>query len=88
MDIEENIAGLGKNHDKETQESGNDIAKKQSDAKPAAENIDMEPHSVDKSELENTDTDDSDIKQDAADYAEQEHQKAADWEHKDLKNKP
>ena len=46
MDIKENNAGLGKNHDEDAKEQ--DIAKKQSDAKPAAENLDMMPNSVNK----------------------------------------
>ncbi|RZK55211.1 MAG: hypothetical protein EOO87_08470 [Pedobacter sp.] len=88
MEIEENIAGLGKNHDKEEQEKDRDIAKKQSEAKPAAENLDMEPNSVDKSELPNDAKNTLDIKQDAENYAEEEHKKAADWEHKDVDDKP
>ena len=44
MDINENIPGLGKNHNQEAKE--NDIAKKQSEAKTAAENLDMMPNSV------------------------------------------
>lgn len=88
MEIEENVAGLGKNHDKETQENDKDIAKKQSEAKPAAENLDMEPNSVDKSELPEEANDNLDIKQDAQNYAEEEHKKAADWEHTDVEKKP
>ena len=88
MEIEENVAGLGKNHDKEAQENDKDIAKKQSEAKPAAENLDMEPNSVDKSELSEEANDNLDIKQDAQNYAEEEHKKAADWEHTDVEKKP
>ena len=75
MDINENIAGLGKNHDREARE--NDIAKKQSEAKPAAENLDMMPNSVNK-DGENEFK--APIHQEAEDYSKEEHQKAEDWE--------
>jgi len=68
MEINENNAGLGKNHDQEAHK--NDIAKKQSEANPAAENLDMMPNSVAKTPLHEK----------AEDYAKQEHQKAEDWE--------
>ncbi|HTN00155.1 MAG TPA: hypothetical protein VL088_15465 [Pedobacter sp.] len=68
MDIEENIAGLGKNHDRAAHE--NDIAKKQSEATPAAENLDMMPNTVSKPP----------IHQEAENYRKEEHQKADDWE--------
>ena len=75
MDINENIAGLGKNHDQEAHE--NDIAKKQSEAKPAAENLDMMPNSVNanghKEFL-------PPIHEEAENYAKEEHKKAKDWE--------
>jgi len=81
MDINENIAGLGKNHDQEAQE--NDIPKKQSQAKPASENLDMMPNSVnangDKEFLQETP-----IHKEAENYAKEEHKKAAEWE----SNKP
>ena len=51
MDINENIAGLGKDHDKSV--SDNDLAKKQSEAKPATENLDMMPNSVSTKDHEN-----------------------------------
>ena len=85
MEIKENNAGLGKNHDEDARE--HDIAKKQSEAKPAAENLDMMPHSKNsegdqeflateerkKPKLKN-------VHEDAADYAKEEHKKAANWE--------
>ena len=75
MDINENIAGLGKNHDREARE--NDIAKKQSEAKPAAENLDMMPNSVNKDGEKEFK---APIHQEAEDYRKEEHQKAEDWE--------
>lgn len=65
MELNENIAGLGKNHNQKARE--HDIAKKQSQAKPAAENLDMVPYSVG-------------IHQAAKNYAKEEHKKAEDWE--------
>lgn len=83
MEINENIAGLGKNHDENARE--HDIAKKQSEAKPAAENLDMEPHSVSKEELEKKENKPDepnvdDVHLDAIDYAKKEHDKADSWE--------
>ncbi|RZK43077.1 MAG: hypothetical protein EOO90_05330 [Pedobacter sp.] len=79
MDIKENIAGLGKDHDEEARE--NDIAKKQSEAKPAAENLDMHPNSVnadgEKGFLKPED--EAPIHEQAKDYAEEEHKKAKEW---------
>lgn len=84
MEIKENIAGLGKDHDKEARE--NDIAKKQSEAKPAAENLDMMPNSRNaKGEKGFLSSDDKktkglkNVQEDAADYAKEEHQKAENW---------
>ncbi len=84
MEHDDNIAGLGKNHDAAAHE--HDIAKKQSEAKPAAENLDMEPHSVSKSSI-NSGDDKADANQDqlpihqqADDYAKEEHDKAENWE--------
>ncbi|MEJ5992780.1 hypothetical protein WG904_00020 [Pedobacter sp. Du54] len=77
MDINENIAGLGKNHDQEAHE--NDIAKKQSEAKPAAENLDMMPNSVNaKGQKEFLPP----LHEEANDYAIEEHKKAEEWEHR------
>lgn len=87
MEINENIAGLGKNHDQAAHD--NDIAKKQSEAQPAAENMDMEPHSVNKDgnkgfgEKEPTEKDSAEkepIHDQAEEYAKQEHEKADNWE--------
>lgn len=85
MEIKENIAGLGKDHDENAHE--NDIAKKQSKAKPAAENLDMMPNSRntkgEKGFLSTVDKKTKDLKnvhEDAADYAKEEHEKAANWE--------
>lgn len=81
MDIKENIAGLGKNHDEEARET--DLQKKQSSASPSAENIDMEPHSVNKNgSKEFNDQPEENIAKDAANYAEEERQKAKNWESK------
>jgi len=91
MEIEENIAGLGKNHDENARE--NDIAKKQSEAKPAAENLDMMPHSKnangDEEFLSNEDQTAEALKNvhnDAEDYAKEEHDKAANWENTETDN--
>ena len=86
MDINENIAGLGKDHDRSVGE--NDLAKKQSTAQPAAENLDMNPNSVSKSDHENFDAKDDDQHNEALHhkakiYAEQEHNKAKDWSAKE-----
>lgn len=85
MEIKENIAGLGKDHDENARE--NDIAKKQSEAKPAAENLDMMPNSRnaegEKGFLASEDKQNPNLKnvhEDAADYAKEEHEKAANWE--------
>lgn len=85
MENEENIAGLGKNHDQAAH--ANDIAKKQSEAKPAAENLEMEPNSVNRNgdkEFGSTTTDENrkaqPIHNQATEYAKQEHSKADDWE--------
>lgn len=88
MDINENNAGLGKNHDQEAHE--NDIAKKQSEANPAAENLDMMPNSVNangKKEFlqQPEEENEKPIHEEAKHYAEQEHKKAEDWEdHSDM----
>lgn len=80
MEIKENIAGLGKNHDKEARP--HDIAKKQSEAKPATENLDAVPNSVSAKGKKGQDTDQKidNIHQDAAAYAQEEHEKAENWE--------
>ena len=86
MENNENVAGLGKNHDKEAHE--HDLAKKQSEAQPAAENLEMEPHSVNKQgnkdfgkpeETEPTQPI-GDVHHKAEEYAKQEHEKADNWE--------
>lgn len=46
METKLNNDGLGKDHDKAAE--AHDIAKKQSEAEPAAENLDMMPNSVNK----------------------------------------
>lgn len=80
MEIKENIAGLGKDHDKEARP--HDIAKKQSEAKPATENLDAAPNSVNtkgkKGLVPNQKIDN--IHQDAEAYAQEEHEKADNWE--------
>jgi hypothetical protein len=87
MENNENIAGLGKDHDKAARE--NDIAKKQSEAKPGAENLDMNPNSVNKNGnsdfLQQSDTLEnneqiSNIHEKAQEYADEEHSKAKNWE--------
>jgi len=78
MGYDENIAGLGKNHDREARE--HDLAKKQSEAKPAAENIDSQPHSVSKSAMKKEDGEAEEIHEKAHDYAKEEHKKAENWE--------
>lgn len=81
MDIKENIAGLGKDHDEDAREK--DLQKKQSEAKPGAENIDMEPHSVNKDGNKGF-SDQSDkadnLDSAAKDYSNDQHQKAQNWE--------
>lgn len=78
MGYDENIAGLGKNHDRAARE--NDLAKKQSQAKPAAENIDAAPHSVSRQQLPKHAENADQIHEKANDYAKAEHRKAANWE--------
>ena len=80
MEIKENIAGLGKNHDKEARP--HDIAKKQSAAKPATENLDALPNSVNAKDKKASPQDQKidNIHQDAAAYAQEEHEKADNWE--------
>jgi hypothetical protein len=86
MEIQENIAGLGKNHDQTARDQ--DIAKMQSDAKPAAENLEMEPNSVNKdgnkefqSGADSAENPNSQhIHNKAKEYAKQEHEKASNWE--------
>lgn len=85
MEIKENIAGLGKDHDENARE--HDIAKKQSEAKPAAENLDMMPNSRNvnggKEFLATKVKKEHDLKnvhEEATDYAKEEHEKAANWE--------
>ena len=84
MDINENIAGLGKDHDKSV--SDNDLAKKQSEAKPATENLDMMPNSVSKQENDSLNTAEELNKEllhhQAKAYAQKEHDKAKDWNEK------
>ncbi|RZK59669.1 MAG: hypothetical protein EOO91_04415 [Pedobacter sp.] len=83
METNENIAGLGKNHDKAAHE--HDIPKKQSEAQPAAENLDMMPNSVNKDGnkdfKENSEPDKvANVHNEAAEYAQKEHEKADNWE--------
>ncbi|MDQ7948179.1 MAG: hypothetical protein REI78_05155 [Pedobacter sp.] len=78
MENQENIAGLGKNHDEAAH--NHDLAKKQSEAKPAAENLEMEPHSVDKSGDREFSGHAKEIHDKAAAYAKHEHEKADSWE--------
>ena len=85
MEHDDNIAGLGKNHDSAAHE--HDIAKKQSEAKPAAENLDMEPHSVNKTseydianQSESEENQIAPVHEQADEYAKQEHEKAENWE--------
>ncbi len=81
MEIEENIAGLGKNHDQAAHK--HDIAKKQSEAQPAAENLEMEPHSVNKDgnkEFTPASNDNTEVHSKAEQYAKKEHEKAENWE--------
>jgi hypothetical protein len=84
MDIKEKNAGLGKNHDEEARDK--DIAKKQSDAKPAAENLDMMPNSVNKNGQSNFDATGTEKTEElhnkASKYAQNEHEKAKNWENK------
>ena len=86
MENKENIAGLGKNHDRDAHE--HDLAKKQSEANPGAENLEMEPYSVNKDgnksfspdSNEETAPNDELVQLKAAEYAKQEHEKADNWE--------
>lgn len=85
MEYNENIAGLGKNHNKEAHD--HDLAKKQSEAKPAAENLDTTPHSIDKSEIKDRKNGVQEIHEQAHRYAKEEHEKAENWENTDAKKK-
>ena len=84
MEHEDNIAGLGKNHDAEAHD--HDIAKKQSEAAPAAENLDMMPNSRnangEKGFLAQDEQQDQslEIHENATTYAKNEHDKADNWE--------
>lgn len=83
MEYDENIAGLGKNHNKEAHD--HDLAKKQSEAKPAAENLDTTPNSVGKSEVRNRKNEGQEIHEQAHRYAQEEHERAENWENTDAK---
>ncbi|MEE1943855.1 hypothetical protein VRU48_01970 [Pedobacter sp. KR3-3] len=78
MEYNENIAGLGKNHDQEAKL--HDLAKKQSEAKPAAENLDGQPYSINKKQISNSAKTNKQVHEQAQDYAKKEHQKADKWE--------
>lgn len=78
MEINENIAGLGKNHDREAHDE--DLTKKQSEAQPAAENLEMEPHSKNKDGEKGFGATSGEIHNQAAEYAKKEHEKAEGWE--------
>lgn len=78
MEYNDNIAGLGKNHDREAKP--HDLAKKQSEAKPATENLDNQPYSTNKKEADPSGKTDQQIHEQARDYAQEEHQKAEEWE--------
>jgi hypothetical protein len=85
MENKENIAGLGKNHDRAAHD--HDIAKKQSEAQPATENSEMEPYSVNKhgskdfnANSKEGDQNVKDVHQKADEYAKKEHEKAENWE--------
>lgn len=85
MNIKENNAGLGKNHDENAKDQ--DIAKKQSEAMPAAENLDMMPNSVNQNgertfESENKTEQTEELHKKASEYAQNEHEKAKNWENK------
>ena len=89
MEINENIAGLGKDHDKEARDR--DLAKKQSEAQHAAENLDQQPNSVNKQGgndfLQNTnDSALDDTAQRAKAYAAKEHEKAENWDNRSTHN--
>ncbi len=91
MENKENIAGLGKNHDSKAHD--HDLAKKQSEAQPAAENLEMQPNSVNgkgQQDFNPTPTsegaDQTAIHKKASEYAKQEHEKADNWE--DTSKKP
>jgi hypothetical protein len=85
MEIQENIAGLGKDHDRSAHDR--DIQKKQSEAQPGAENLEMEPNSINKDgnkefggKLADTAQKTDDVHVKAGEYAKQEHEKAENWE--------
>ena len=82
MENREMPGALGKNRDKESKE--NDIAKKQSEANPASENLDMMPNSVNKNGdqgfSQSKDNDTAEIHNKAEEYAKEEHDKAKNWE--------
>ncbi len=80
MENQDNIAGLGKNHDRAAR--AHDIAKKQSEAQPATENLDQMPHSVNKDGNQDfkSDTMVENVHNEAEDYAKKEHEKANKWE--------
>jgi hypothetical protein len=88
MEIDENIAGLGKDHDQEAHE--NDLQKKQSEAQPGAENLEMEPNSVNmqgnrgfggtSSEEEQDSKPVDEVHEQAEAYSKEEHEKADSWE--------
>jgi len=85
MENQENIAGLGKNHDQEAHD--HDIAKKQSEAKPGSENNEMEPYSVNQNgdkefnpTSSQSDQNVKDVHEKADEYAKKEHEKAENWE--------
>ena len=84
MEHDDNIAGLGKNHDAAAHD--HDLAKKQSEAAPAAENLDMMPNSRNASgnkeflTPEEGDQKTSELHKDASEYAKEEHEKADNWE--------
>ncbi|RZL49267.1 MAG: hypothetical protein EOP00_07375 [Pedobacter sp.] len=82
MENQNNVDGLGKNHDKAAHDE--DIAKKQSEAQPAAENLDMMPNSVNRQGGKDFDSqeDEKPIHEKGDEYAKQEHEKADNWENK------
>lgn len=86
MEINENIAGLGKDHDQEARDR--DLAKKQSEAQPAAENLDQQPNSVNKQGgkefLKGATVEDTAKMAEA--YAAKEHEKAENWENRSTRN--
>lgn len=76
MNTKQDVDALGKNRDKASEKQ--DFAKKQSQAEPAAENLDMTPNSVAKKNSE--DAENNKTKEQAENYADKEHDKAAQWE--------